>query len=133
MGSKFVRCCAICRSCKVIGDPWNGVEHAAVARALDRSEHRLRVVAHGFQPASNVAACAVLADAHAHQDRDAFAPELVPRIRVDRRARPWRRVRCSIKAVCCSIVLIGTNRIDGRVTASQIAAASFASFLLRLR
>jgi hypothetical protein len=29
--------------------------------------------------------------------------------------------------------LIGTNRIDGRVTASQIAAASFASFLLRLR
>ena len=30
-------------------------------------------------------------------------------------------------------ILIGTNRIDGRVTASQIAAASFASFLLRLR
>jgi hypothetical protein len=49
----------------------------------------------------------------------------------------WRtsncRVRCSIKAVCCSFVLIGTNRIDGRVTASQIAAASFASFLPRLR
>jgi hypothetical protein len=32
-----------------------------------------------------------------------------------------------------SFVLIGTNRIDGRVTASQIAAASFASFLPRLR
>lgn len=30
-------------------------------------------------------------------------------------------------------LLIGTKRIDGRVTASQIAAASFASFLLRLR
>jgi hypothetical protein len=28
--------------------------------------------------------------------------------------------------------LSDTNRIDGRVTASQIAAASFASFLLRL-
>jgi hypothetical protein len=27
--------------------------------------------------------------------------------------------------------LIGTKRIDGRVTASQIAAASFASFLPR--
>jgi hypothetical protein len=27
--------------------------------------------------------------------------------------------------------LVGTKRIDGRVTASQIAAASFASFLLR--
>ncbi len=49
----------------------------------------------------------------------------------------WRtsncRVRCNINALCCSFVLIGTNRIDGRVTASQIAAASFASFLLRLR
>jgi hypothetical protein len=49
----------------------------------------------------------------------------------------WRtgncRLRCSIKAVCCSFVSIGTNRIDGRVTASQIAAASFASFLLRVR
>jgi hypothetical protein len=33
----------------------------------------------------------------------------------------------------CSFVLIGTNRIDGRITAAQIAAASFASFLLRLR
>lgn len=43
------------------------------------------------------------------------------------------RVRCSIKTACCSFVLIGTNRIEGRVTASQIAAASFASFLLRLR
>ena len=28
---------------------------------------------------------------------------------------------------------VGTNRIDGRVTASQTAAASLASFLLRLR
>jgi hypothetical protein len=43
------------------------------------------------------------------------------------------RVRSSIKTACCSFVLIGTNRIEGRVTASQIAAASLASFLLRLR
>jgi hypothetical protein len=43
------------------------------------------------------------------------------------------RVRCSIRLVCCSCVLIGTNRIDGRVTASQIAAASLAPFLPRLR
>ena len=49
----------------------------------------------------------------------------------------WRtsncRARCSMRAACCSLVLIGTNRIDGRVTASQIAAASLASFLPRLR
>jgi hypothetical protein len=32
---------------------------------------------------------------------------------------------------CCSTVLIGTNRIDGRDTASQIAAASAASFFWR--
>jgi hypothetical protein len=42
---------------------------------------------------------------------------------------PGRR---GIKAVCCSFVLIETNRIDGRVTASQIAAASFASFEIGL-
>jgi hypothetical protein len=35
----------------------------------------------------------------------------------------------SINAVCCSFVLITTNRIDGLVTASQIATASFASIL----
>jgi hypothetical protein len=34
---------------------------------------------------------------------------------------------------CCCSDFVGTKRIDGRVTASQIAAASFASFLLRLR
>jgi hypothetical protein len=34
---------------------------------------------------------------------------------------------------CCAALLIGTNRIDGRATASQIAAASFASFLSLLR
>ncbi len=41
------------------------------------------------------------------------------------------RVRCSTKTLCCSSVLTETNRIVGRVTASQIAAASAASFLLR--
>jgi hypothetical protein len=37
----------------------------------------------------------------------------------------WRtsncRVRCSIKAVCCSFVLIGTNRIDGREPGHALA------------
>jgi hypothetical protein len=33
---------------------------------------------------------------------------------------------------CCSVSFTGTKRIDGRVTASQIASASAASFLLRL-
>jgi hypothetical protein len=48
----------------------------------------------------------------------------------------WRirrsRVRWSISALFCSALLIGTKRIDGRVTASQIASASAASFLPRL-
>jgi hypothetical protein len=47
----------------------------------------------------------------------------------------WRtnssRVRCSIRTDCCAGVLIGTNRIVGLVTASQIASASAMSFLLR--
>jgi len=41
------------------------------------------------------------------------------------------RLRCNIKPDCCSADLAATNRIDGRVTASQMAAASLASFLLR--
>src|SRR6478752_7688434 len=41
-------------------------------------------------------------------------------------------VRCSISADCCSSVLTSTKRMVGRVTTSQIAAASAASFLLRL-
>jgi hypothetical protein len=36
-----------------------------------------------------------------------------------------------VSADCCSSVLTGTKRMDGRVTASQIAAASAASFLPR--
>jgi len=40
--------------------------------------------------------------------------------------------RCSISALCCATLLIGTKRIVGRVTASRIAAASAASFLPRL-
>lgn len=39
----------------------------------------------------------------------------------------------NIKPDCCCSDFMGTKRIDGRVTASQIAAASLASFLLRLR
>jgi hypothetical protein len=34
-------------------------------------------------------------------------------------------------AACCTSVLIATKRIDGRLTASQIASASAGSFLLR--
>ena len=48
----------------------------------------------------------------------------------------WRlsinRTRCSIITLCCSGVLTGTKRMVGRVTASQIASASAASFLPRL-
>ena len=43
------------------------------------------------------------------------------------------RLRCMVSAACCASLLTGTKRIDGRVTASQIAAASAASFLCRLR
>jgi hypothetical protein len=39
------------------------------------------------------------------------------------------RARCNDNTVCCSTVLIGTNRMRGRVTASQIASASAASVL----
>ena len=35
--------------------------------------------------------------------------------------------------VCCSTLLTGTKRIEGRLTASQIAAASLPSFLPLLR
>ncbi len=48
----------------------------------------------------------------------------------------WRinkcRVRCSTKPLCCSGVLIGTNRMLALVTASQIASASPISFFCRL-
>src|SRR6266478_2426817 len=37
-----------------------------------------------------------------------------------------------VSAACCSAVLTGTNRIVGRLIASQIASASIASFLPRL-
>ncbi|RWA51873.1 hypothetical protein AU476_20120 [Cupriavidus sp. UYMSc13B] len=41
----------------------------------------------------------------------------------------WR-TRWSERTVCCSMFLIGTNRIVGRVTASQVACASVALFLM---
>jgi hypothetical protein len=43
------------------------------------------------------------------------------------------RPRCISSADCCAFVFTGTKRIEGRLTASQIASASAASFLLRLR
>jgi hypothetical protein len=42
------------------------------------------------------------------------------------------RARCTLRIACCSTFLIGTVGMSGRVTASQIAAASAASFLFRL-
>jgi calcium/proton exchanger cax len=49
----------------------------------------------------------------------------------------WRtcksRAQCMISTACCSSLLIGTKRMEGRVAASQIAAASAASFFPRLR
>ena len=39
--------------------------------------------------------------------------------------------RCSIRTLCCSTLFTATKRIVGRVTASQIASASAASFLFR--
>jgi hypothetical protein len=41
------------------------------------------------------------------------------------------RARCIDSAACCSGDFTGTNRIVGRVTASQTASASAASVLLR--
>ena len=43
------------------------------------------------------------------------------------------RTRWSACRSCCSSFLIGTKRIDGLLTASQIASASLGSFLLPLR
>src|SRR6476620_409618 len=43
----------------------------------------------------------------------------------------WR-VRWSTKPLCCSGVLVGTNRMLALVTASQMASASAASFFCRL-
>ncbi len=42
------------------------------------------------------------------------------------------RTPSMVSAACCSTVLTGTNRMVGRLIASQIAAASIASFLPRL-
>jgi hypothetical protein len=42
------------------------------------------------------------------------------------------RARCIMSADCCSVVFKGTKRIDGPLTASQIASASAKSCLLRL-
>jgi hypothetical protein len=49
------------------------------------------------------------------------------------RALPARRPRARYGInTDCSVAFTGTNRIEGRLTASQIASASAASFLLRL-
>jgi hypothetical protein len=50
---------------------------------------------------------------------------------VPARTKPCR-TRCSESTDCCSTFLIGTKRILGCATASQIASASAASFLLVL-
>ncbi len=47
------------------------------------------------------------------------------------RIKRWR-VRWSIRQLCCSGVLVATNRMFALVTASQMASASAASFFCRL-
>lgn len=42
------------------------------------------------------------------------------------------RARWGVSAACCPALFTGTKCIDGRLAASQIAAASTASFLPRL-
>jgi hypothetical protein len=41
-------------------------------------------------------------------------------------------VRCRTRPLCCSGVLVGTNRMLALATASQMASASVASFFCRL-
>ena len=43
------------------------------------------------------------------------------------------RTRCTTSIACCSALLIGTKRMFGRPTASQIASASLLSFFWFLR
>jgi hypothetical protein len=50
--------------------------------------------------------------------------------RIEAWAVEWH-VRCSVRQLCCSGVLVATNRVLGLVTASQMASASVASFLCR--
>jgi hypothetical protein len=47
------------------------------------------------------------------------------------RMKSWR-VRWSIRQLCCSGVLVSTNRMLALVTASQMTSASVASFFCRL-
>jgi hypothetical protein len=58
-----------------------------------------------------------------------------PRIAFASRVR-WRissrRVLCNTITLCCSAVFTATKRMVGRLTASQIASASAASFFWRL-
>src|SRR5207248_4854061 len=59
----------------------------------------------------------------------------VPPQRIDQhRALPNQQfaVRCSRRTDCCSTLLSAVNRIVGRVSASQMASASVASFLFVL-
>src|SRR6476620_8051499 len=75
--------------------------------------------------------------------RNPFAPDRRDNAKLGKCARIalitavcWRmnrwRVRWSIRQLCCSGVLVGTNRILALVTASQMASASVASFFCRL-
>jgi len=59
------------------------------------------------------------------------SPRMRLRVAVRCATKPWR-ARCTISSPCCCTLLTGTKRMFGRVTASQIAAASAASFLPRL-
>ncbi len=56
-----------------------------VSSTLDRPQHGLGVVVHGFQPTPDVRARFAILDAETDEDRNAFAPEFVTAIRVNRR------------------------------------------------
>lgn len=64
--------------------------NAVIARALDRSEHGLRVIARGLQPRADHLASLAIRDTKTHEDGNAFAPKFVARIGVDRRGRHRR-------------------------------------------
>ena len=75
--------------------------------------------------ASNHMPCATTIPNSARCARNAFASIVCCRI-------SSARVRCSMRTACWSALLTGTNRMFGRLNASQIASASMASFFPRL-
>jgi hypothetical protein len=94
-----------------------------IARNLDGFDRAAAAVARLGDRCSN--------PANAPQPADSAARAIALITEVCCRMNRWR-VRWSISPLCCSGVLIGTNRILVLVTASQMASASAASFFCRL-